>query len=481
MPVGVHAMRVTGDDRIARDRGPAAEATGSRVSDELADAPGEACPGAADTAPDAGAAPTAAPRAVSDEARADRRRRPAPRTQPLRAEERTPSAERSEAPARRRNPAAGSQPVRRGSIRVIRRTVLPEAVRVTIELDREVAIHEERIARPGSRVRRPARGAMPRAALRIAAEFVGRRRRPGGSRRARHRRHHARGARPREPGDAQRLHALQPVPRRHRLDRMASPAQCSRRTRARAPIRCCRHARRAVRGEAPALAPSRHRSRKSSSRSRKRQACAAVDSVAPVRRRRAGRSPTTTSPAAPPSPASIERDARAIAAPLQAKKTVTSQQIAKEPAAIVPAPPAANLQGRFSLSRQLGLGISRIVIDPGHGGHDPGAQVQGLNEADLVLDVALRLQQLLPKAARRRGRADARHRRLHPARGAHRHRQPRRRRSVPLDSRQREPERARRAASRPTSSTSRRTPTPRPWPPARTRRQGRRCTTCRTS
>ncbi len=85
--------------------------------------------------------------------------------------------------------------------------------------------------------------------------------------------------------------------------------------------------------------------------------------------------------------------------PLKAKKGVTPQQIAKAPAEVVPAPPAENLQGRFSLSRQLGLGISRIVIDPGHGGHDPGAQTRGLNEADLVLDVALRLQQLLLKAS----------------------------------------------------------------------------------
>jgi N-acetylmuramoyl-L-alanine amidase len=63
----------------------------------------------------------------------------------------------------------------------------------------------------------------------------------------------------------------------------------------------------------------------------------------------------------------------------------------------LPSPPSANLQGRFSLSRQLGLGIARIVIDAGHGGHDPGARVKGLNEAELVLDVALRLEQLLLK------------------------------------------------------------------------------------
>ena len=59
------------------------------------------------------------------------------------------------------------------------------------------------------------------------------------------------------------------------------------------------------------------------------------------------------------------------------------------------APASANARGGFSLSRQLGLGIGRIVIDPGHGGHDPGAQVKGLNEAELVLDIALRLEKLL--------------------------------------------------------------------------------------
>jgi N-acetylmuramoyl-L-alanine amidase len=62
-----------------------------------------------------------------------------------------------------------------------------------------------------------------------------------------------------------------------------------------------------------------------------------------------------------------------------------------------PASPTANAAGGFSLSRQLGLGIARIVIDPGHGGHDPGAQVRGLNEAELVLDIALRLERLLAK------------------------------------------------------------------------------------
>jgi N-acetylmuramoyl-L-alanine amidase len=63
-----------------------------------------------------------------------------------------------------------------------------------------------------------------------------------------------------------------------------------------------------------------------------------------------------------------------------------------------PAPPASNLGGGYSLARQLGLSVSRIVIDPGHGGHDPGAQISGRTEAAIVLDVALRLEKLLVEA-----------------------------------------------------------------------------------
>ncbi|HXT69841.1 MAG TPA: N-acetylmuramoyl-L-alanine amidase [Vicinamibacterales bacterium] len=60
-----------------------------------------------------------------------------------------------------------------------------------------------------------------------------------------------------------------------------------------------------------------------------------------------------------------------------------------------PAPPATTQKGGYSLSRQLGLRVSRVVIDAGHGGHDPGAQSNGVTEAELVLDVALRLEKLL--------------------------------------------------------------------------------------
>jgi N-acetylmuramoyl-L-alanine amidase len=67
----------------------------------------------------------------------------------------------------------------------------------------------------------------------------------------------------------------------------------------------------------------------------------------------------------------------------------------------VSAPPPAPLtlgRGPYSMTRQLGLGASKIVIDPGHGGHDPGALGAGVSEADVVLDVALRLEKLLKAA-----------------------------------------------------------------------------------
>ena len=61
-----------------------------------------------------------------------------------------------------------------------------------------------------------------------------------------------------------------------------------------------------------------------------------------------------------------------------------------------PEPPALNRAGSYSLARQLGLGARRIVIDAGHGGHDPGTiGPRGLQEKDLVLDVAHRLERLV--------------------------------------------------------------------------------------
>ncbi len=53
-------------------------------------------------------------------------------------------------------------------------------------------------------------------------------------------------------------------------------------------------------------------------------------------------------------------------------------------------------QGDRSLIRALGLKIGKIVIDPGHGGHDTGTiGPNGLEEKDLVLEVGRRLGKLL--------------------------------------------------------------------------------------
>jgi N-acetylmuramoyl-L-alanine amidase len=55
--------------------------------------------------------------------------------------------------------------------------------------------------------------------------------------------------------------------------------------------------------------------------------------------------------------------------------------------------------GQLSLTRELGLKINRIVIDPGHGGSDTGAKgPHGLLEKDLCLDVALRLGQMIEES-----------------------------------------------------------------------------------
>lgn len=54
-------------------------------------------------------------------------------------------------------------------------------------------------------------------------------------------------------------------------------------------------------------------------------------------------------------------------------------------------------EGSPSIARQLGLGVHRIVIDPGHGGKDPGAvnRLLGLQEKEITLDIGKRLNAIL--------------------------------------------------------------------------------------
>lgn len=116
-------------------------------------------------------------------------------------------------------------------------------------------------------------------------------------------------------------------------------------------------------------------------------------------------------PDAPPPPRiSLEQMRREAAAAVVTGKistppaalpvTVTAKTVTPEPVipaappAIKPAAPAK--QPSRSLTRALGLKVTKIVIDPGHGGHDLGtSSAAGLHEKDIVLDIAKRLGDLL--------------------------------------------------------------------------------------
>ena len=95
-------------------------------------------------------------------------------------------------------------------------------------------------------------------------------------------------------------------------------------------------------------------------------------------------------PSTDPREATLIQDARTTAASTPSDRTAA---ITASAGAATDSSAGRNL----SMARQLGLGISRIVIDPGHGGHDPGATGDDITEAELVLDVALRLEKMLLK------------------------------------------------------------------------------------
>lgn len=78
----------------------------------------------------------------------------------------------------------------------------------------------------------------------------------------------------------------------------------------------------------------------------------------------------------------------------QSKPTNRSKRVRSASSRLREAQPTSD--GDRSLIRTLGLRIGKIVIDPGHGGHDTGTiGPHGLYEKDLVLDVSKRLGKLL--------------------------------------------------------------------------------------
>ena len=90
-------------------------------------------------------------------------------------------------------------------------------------------------------------------------------------------------------------------------------------------------------------------------------------------------------------PVVVLRDTKKIAFAPPAK----SRDVTMDAAPAVASTPAETTPP--SLAQQLGLGVKKIVIDPGHGGKDPGAMAFGIKEKDIVLDIAKKLAPILEK------------------------------------------------------------------------------------
>lgn len=238
----------------------------------------------------------------------------------------------------------------RATLTAIQRVVLPDTVRITLELDREVAYHEERLAGP-SRLFFDLKNVqltpeLKDKVLSYGSDVVNK------IRVGRH------------PDNTVRVVLDFEDVSRHSVFTLYSP------------FRLVIDAERSV---------ARH--------------VATPTTVAPIATENAPLASTATKevprlvaparPQPPPVPAPASNAVLLVPSP--------SPAAAPPSTAPSPAIPEANVTGGFSIARQLGLSVSRIVIDPGHGGRDPGTIARGLTEANLTLDVALRLEKLLQK------------------------------------------------------------------------------------
>ena len=98
--------------------------------------------------------------------------------------------------------------------------------------------------------------------------------------------------------------------------------------------------------------------------------------------------PETPAVASPPA-SSNPAPAKTPKAPLPAKPVDNAQ-------AYGVAPKASDMGAQnVTLSQALGLKVKRIIIDPGHGGHDPGASANGLTEKLLALSLAKELKAII--------------------------------------------------------------------------------------
>jgi len=336
-----------------------------------------------------------------------------------------PAAARTAAAQAR--PAAARAPARVATIRDIRRNVLPDAVRITIELDGEVPFHDERISDP-ARVFVDLPGT--RAAARLLDQTLRFNDDADLVRQVRIGRHPNSTTRVVVDAAGVTSYSVYPLYGPFRL-----VIDCVRPTTAvSTPPRGASPATPVATTFAPSAGPSAV-SAKSAAAAPAASAPAAPVALAPVApaasapavavpppppppltahplkapwpRRLPSVTPRATrliagayeamepAPAVAPSLVPPPAVAAAIAAPATATATAApASKIAN--AAALPAP-SNKVGGGLSIARQLGLGVSRIVIDAGHGGHDPGAKGKGVTEAELVLDVALRLEALLKK------------------------------------------------------------------------------------
>lgn len=107
----------------------------------------------------------------------------------------------------------------------------------------------------------------------------------------------------------------------------------------------------------------------------------------------------TTTALAPSTPPESTEEVASVKSTSQGKPRKRSRGKAETAEAdVMPAiqPAGPTEDGSRTLTRALGLKIGRIVIDPGHGGHDTGTLgPTGLEEKDVVLDVGLKLRKLL--------------------------------------------------------------------------------------
>ncbi|WP_457573499.1 N-acetylmuramoyl-L-alanine amidase [Desulfolithobacter sp.] len=127
--------------------------------------------------------------------------------------------------------------------------------------------------------------------------------------------------------------------------------------------------------------------------------------IVDVHGRKKDRVATTDSPATPP-PAAVTEGPRGLAGNQNVRQEMTDSLSGRSPSIITltdrkkkkPVSRESNNEpglSSLSLAQQLGLGVRRIVIDPGHGGKDPGAMAHGLKEKNIVLQVARKTREIL--------------------------------------------------------------------------------------